>query len=85
MVIEKVAVREFTIKSWDIAIENAVIDGSLIYEIPGTDINISIEGRKEELDRISVENLKPSIDVEGLKEGMHKRTLKVVLPRTVDL
>ncbi|AUG57243.1 MAG TPA: hypothetical protein DCE02_00945 [Ruminiclostridium sp.] len=85
VVIEKVAVREFTIKSWDIAIENAVIDGSLIYEIPGTDINISIEGRKEELDRISVENLKPSIDVEGLKEGRHKRTLKVVLPRTVDL
>lgn len=30
-------------------------------------------------------SLKPSIDVEGLKEGKHKRTLKVVLPRTVDL
>ena len=85
VIIEKIAVREFTVKSWDLVIENAVIDDSLVYDIPETDINISIQGRKEELERISVSSLKPSIDVEGLKEGKHKRTLKVVLPRTVDL
>ncbi|HHX17577.1 MAG TPA: hypothetical protein GX727_01805 [Clostridium sp.] len=85
VVIEKIAVREFTIRNWDITIENAVIDDSLAYDIPATDINISIQGRKEELERISMESLKPSIDVEGLKEGKHKRILKVVLPRTVDL
>lgn len=85
VVIEKIAVREFTIKSHDIVIKNAVIDDSLIYDIPEMDIDISVEGKKEVLERITVENLKPSIDVEGLREGEHKRILKVILPGTVDL
>ncbi|MDQ2087347.1 CdaR family protein [Herbivorax sp. ANBcel31] len=85
LVIEEKAARELTIRSQDVAIENAVIDDSFIYDIVRDDIDIVLEGREEELERISVESLKPSIDVEGLDEGSYRRPLKVELPRMVEL
>ncbi len=85
IVIEPLAVKNFKFTPEDIILENELIDGSLTYKIMNTDININIKGTSEELDKIIESGLKPSIDVRGLGEGTFKRSLKVVLPGTVQL
>ncbi|MFZ5985701.1 MAG: YbbR-like domain-containing protein [Bacillota bacterium] len=85
VVIEQLAVKEFTFSKDDILLENALIDNSLIYDIKDESVTISITGTKEELEKIVKEKLKPSIDVRGLGEGTFNRTMKVVLPGTVKL
>ncbi|TYQ15895.1 UNVERIFIED_CONTAM: YbbR domain-containing protein [Acetivibrio alkalicellulosi] len=84
VVIEQMAFKEFVFRSREILLENQVNDNSLNYTIED-EILITIAGRGEELEKIAIEGLKPSIDVGGLREGVFKRAIKVVLPRTVKL
>ena len=83
--IEPLSVKNYKIKAEDILLENEMIDGSLTYKITNEEIDISIKGTGQELDKIVESGLKPSIDVRGLKEGTFKRQLKVLLPSTLKL
>ncbi|NLD47789.1 MAG: hypothetical protein GX660_11415 [Clostridiaceae bacterium] len=83
VIIERLATKKFTFDSKDIEMENK--DDSYKYTIENDNINIDISGNWEELEKISKDSLKPSIDVNGLTEGTYTRVLKVLLPNTVQL
>lgn len=83
VVIERLATKKFSFGSKDIVIENK--DDLYKYTIENENIVVDISGNWEELEKISKDSLKPSIDVGGLTEGTYNRPLKVVLPNTVHL
>lgn len=85
VVIEELAEKEFTFTKGDIVFDNTVKNNSLKYEVVDEVIKIRLTATKEELDKIVPESLRLSVDVNGLSEGEHKRTLNVVLADTVKL
>ncbi|ABN52397.1 MAG TPA: hypothetical protein DEF39_08945 [Hungateiclostridium thermocellum] len=85
VVIEELAEREFVFNKESIAFDNAVKNNSLKYEILDDEIKITLTGTRQELNKISPESLKLSVDVGGLSEGEYKRPLNVVIPDTVNL
>ncbi|HOM03149.1 MAG TPA: CdaR family protein [Acetivibrio sp.] len=84
VVIEELAEREFVFGKESIAFDNAR-DNSLKYEILDEVIRITLTGTRQELSKIAPENLRLSVDVNGLSEGEHRRPLNVVIPDTVNL
>jgi YbbR domain-containing protein len=85
VVIEPLAVNNYSINAEDILLENELTSAPLTYKIVSENISINVKGTVEELDKIVKSGLKPSIDVAGLGEGTFKRSLKVVLPSTLQL
>lgn len=83
--IEPLAKRTFVFTMKDILVINPEIDNSLKYEIVASEISIDIKGPKDELDKLSLAKIAPSIDVNKLAEGNYKVPLKVTLPLTVRL
>ena len=84
VVIEPLAVKNYIIDAEDILLENE-LTAPLTYKIVSENISINVKGTVEELDKIDENGLKPSVDVAGLGEGTYKRSLKVVLPSTLQL
>jgi YbbR domain-containing protein len=85
VVIEEVSVKEITFDKDDVLIENAHASNSFKCEVLNENIKISITGIRQEIEKITKDNLRLSVDIKGLGEGNYKRPLKVVLPDTVKL
>ena len=83
--IEPLSKKTFVISMKDINVLNPQIDNSLNYDLVSPEISIDIKGPKYELDKLSLSNISPSIDVDKLTEGNAKVPLKFVLPPTVRL
>lgn len=87
--IEKLAEKEFTFTKDNVEIVNTVGDGSLIYEIirsdSSSDSKVILKGKQDQLQNISISSLKPSINVEGLDEGIHKLDVYIVLPYSIEM
>lgn len=83
--IDQVAERQLTVLKDDISFTNTEFDNSLKYEVQVSDIVITVRGNKDDLNRLDIMTIKPSIDVGGLTDGLHKIPLKVTLPSMVKL
>jgi len=83
--IEQLQKKEYIIPRESISIKNTVDDGSLHYEVKTENVTVVLKGRQGDLDSISLNSLKPSIDVRGLDEGAHSVALNIVLPPSIKL
>ncbi|MCR4435973.1 MAG: CdaR family protein [Clostridiales bacterium] len=85
IVVSLQARKTFAISKDDIHIANKNMDNSLQYEILTPQLDITVKGIKEDLDNLNVSAFSPSVDVNGLGEGIHKIPLKLILPENVTL
>lgn len=76
--VEALNSRKVNIAPEDIAIIN-VADGYEA-EIISEGINVTISGRKVSLEGVTVDSLKPVIDLEGIQEGNHDVEVKLTTP-----
>jgi len=83
--IEALEIKEFTIPREDIALRNAAIDNSLVYEVLTENVVVELKGRRVDLQNLAVNSLKPFIDVGGLEEGTHKVPLIITRPANTSL
>ncbi|PYG87330.1 YbbR domain-containing protein [Ruminiclostridium sufflavum DSM 19573] len=70
------------IPSKNITIIGKADDSSLNYELAES-VTVKLKGKTEDLSKVKVTDLIPSIDVEGLEEGTHDVALAVILPNGV--
>lgn len=85
LAIEPLAKKSFVISRSDISVLNPEKDNSLKYDILSNDVTIEIKGPKYELEKLSLSNLLPSIDVSRIVEGNFQLPLMLELPDSVGL
>lgn len=83
--VEKLVLRDIEVLNEDISILNAKNDGTLAYEIKTEKLTLQYKGRQADVDAIKLENLKPSVDVAGLTEGVHRLPLIITSPSQAKL
>lgn len=82
--VDKVQEKEVTILTHDISIER--LPENLNISIVNTeDIKVTFRGILEDLSRITVYSLNPTINLNNLEEGRHEVTLNLTYPRSVEL
>ncbi|GMQ57875.1 hypothetical protein AN1V17_22700 [Vallitalea sediminicola] len=82
--VDKVQEKEVVILTHDISIER--LPENLNISIVNTeDIKVKFRGIQEELNKITVFSLKPTINLNNLEEGRHEVTLTLTYPRSVEL
>ncbi len=81
--IEQVGLKDFAIAKDTIEILNREADNSLNYEVQTQSITISLKGKPNILENISIDSMKPNIDVSGLTEGTYRLPLNLTLPNDV--
>ncbi|GMQ63239.1 CdaR family protein [Vallitalea maricola] len=82
--VDKVEEKEVVILTHDISIER--LPENLNISIVNTeDIKVKFRGIQDDLNRITVYNLNPTINLNNLEEGRHEVTLTLTYPRTVEL
>jgi YbbR domain-containing protein len=57
----------------------------MVYEINTDKLTLQFKGRQADVDAIKLENLKPSVDVAGLTEGVHRLPLIITSPSQAKL
>ena len=83
--VEKLVTKNIELLKDDISVLNANNDGSLTYGIKTEKLTVQIKGRQSDVNAVKKENMKPAVDVSGLKEGTHKLPLSIILPSQVKL
>jgi YbbR-like protein. len=83
--LEALVTKDISIAKNDISMLNAISDNSLEYVVKTESITLKLKGRASELDMLDIAHLKPSIDLSGLSEGVHKIPLNITLPTKVKL
>ena len=83
--VEKLVTKNIELSKDDISVLNANNDGSLTYGIKTEKLTVQIKGRQSDVNAVKKENMKPAVDVSGLKEGTHKLPLSIILPSQVKL
>jgi YbbR domain-containing protein len=77
------AKKEFNVTNSEIILSNAIVDNSLNYVIQTKQVKITLQGSDDDLKNISLETLRPTINVTGLGEGTFKLPLVMNLPVNV--
>lgn len=77
--VEKLIYRDIDVPGDKISILNATNDGSLVYEISTANHVLKFKGKQADINEIRIESLKPSVDVAGLAEGVHKLRLNLTV------
>lgn len=80
---EELVIKDFIIGKNDIALDNTVTDNTFDYGIKTESVTVQVKGRASELDQLSLADIKPSIDLIGLNEGVHKIPLNITLPTQI--
>lgn len=83
--VEKLVTKDIELSKDDISVLNANNDGSLTYGIKTEKLTVQIKGRQSDVNAVKKESMKPAVDVSGLKEGIHKLPLSIILPSQVKL
>ncbi|MCT4686485.1 CdaR family protein [Vallitalea sp.] len=82
--VDKVQEKDVVILTHDISIDR--LPENLNISIVNTeDIKVKFRGIQEDLNRITVYSLNPTINLNNLEEGIHEVTLGITYPRSVEL
>lgn len=76
--VEAIESKRIIIDNEDIEIKNIAEDYTA--EITGSAIGVSVSGREIYLNEVSASTLKPSINLEGMQEGVHEVTVELATP-----
>lgn len=76
--VEAIESKRIIIDNEDIEIKNIAEDYTA--EITGGAIGVSVSGREIYLNEVSASTLKPSINLEGMQEGVHEVTVELATP-----
>jgi YbbR domain-containing protein len=76
--------RVFQIPIENINIEGNPADVTFTREITSP-VSIKLKGKKDDLDKLTVPDIAPSINITGLNEGTHNIPINVTLPDTVKM
>ena len=83
--IQKKGQRAFTFSNSDITVNNLSSDDSITFTNSEERHKLVILGRESKLQKITMSDLKPSMDVTGLSEGTYRLLIQFELPAGVRL
>lgn len=83
--IEHLEEKTFTVAKSDIKILNIINDSGYKYEIKTESTSLILKGLMKDISEMRLENLNPTVDIQGLVEGTHKLPVNIDLPSTVKL
>lgn len=82
--IERLAQKELTLEK-DLIEVVPPSDTSLTYELRSDTVTLVLIGRQTDLQAVTIESLKPKLDLSGLGAGTHRLQPEIVLPSQVKL